>query len=279
MRQRQPSPPAGGALLYGLLAVVLSAGVALLARRFDPEWTTTPLFEAPGRVYYLVALAAAFGYALFWEVREQRAFVNRPVRFENAVHPLQRTRRGLDWLVPCTLLIAVYGLMVAYDSWSARALLVLLAGIGCWAAARLDDWRSSSTPQWSSGFILTGVVAYLAFTMVYGFKAPASFAVPATFLFGFTLTNSLFSRLDGRPSATLLFSSAIAIGLAQGSWALTYWRLNQWIGGVVLTIGFVLSAELVARHLRGELNERTALVTAGAGLSSLCAIILLDVVV
>jgi hypothetical protein len=41
----------------------------------------------------------------------------------------------------------------------------------------------------------------------------------------------------------------------------------------------VLSAELVARHLRGELNERTALVTAGAGLSSLCAIILLDVVV
>lgn len=125
-------------------------------------------------------------------------------------------------------------------------------------------------------FILNGwayLLAALLFVLIYSAKARS--LLSAT---GVTVVSTLlaleFLRSAGRGFARTALYSAIA-GLCTGEiiWAMNYWRISGVTGGLILLLGFYVTAGLASQQLQGRLTRQVLVEYAAVALIGLAILL------
>ncbi len=103
---------------------------------------------------------------------------------------------------------------------------------------------------------LTYLLAVLIFGLIWNTRARSSISATLTFLavggLGFDLlyaTGAGFSRV-------VIFSLSIGLVLAEGNWAINYWRSNVFIAAVAQLLAFYALIGLAGQHLLDRISRR-----------------------
>jgi hypothetical protein len=117
---------------------------------------------------------------------------------------------------------------------------------------------------------LLSLLAYLAalglFTLVYQIKERSVLAALSTALVA-GLLSIVSLRGSGAPrQRTLLYAVLIGAALGEVTWALSYWVVNDLVGGAVLLLMYYVLVGLIEIVLRAELNRRLLAEYIGVGI-------------
>jgi hypothetical protein len=116
-------------------------------------------------------------------------------------------------------------------------------------------------PAYSQARLLLNVIAYaLAFALfviVYQTRGRSLITATAMLVISFTLALDLLwsaSTVRGAGHTTML---AATVGMIVGecSWAMNYWQISEWSGGMLLLLIFYMMTGIASQHLQGRLSR------------------------
>lgn len=158
----------------------------------------------------------------------------------------------------------------------------LLAGLGAYLLARVPSW-----PVWIGGLILTGisisqtisaeytavspdtpgyptarlalnVLAYLLvfifFAIIYHTRSRSLVTATLTMLTATLLALDLLSVADVPLRRVLLFAGIVGLIVGESTWALNYWQISAWVGGLFLLLIFYVAVNVAHQHLLERLS-------------------------
>ncbi len=156
------------------------------------------------------------------------------------------------------------------------------AGLSAYLLARPVAW-----PVWLGELALVGIVVSLTISAEYAAVSPEAPAYPAArlalnilaYLFAFILFAIIYhSRLRSLVTATLtmfvaallaldllsvadmplgrvlLFTGVIGLIVGESTWAMNYWQIGAWAGGLFLLLIFYVVVNVAYQHLLGRLK-------------------------
>jgi Protein of unknown function (DUF5656) len=103
---------------------------------------------------------------------------------------------------------------------------------------------------------LTYVLAVLLFALIWNTRARSSISATLTFIVAGSLAFDLLYATRAQLSRVLMFALAIALVLAEGNWAINYWRSNVFIAAVAQLLAFYALIGLAGQHLLDRINRR-----------------------
>lgn len=163
----------------------------------------------------------------------------------------------------------------------------LMAGLSAYLLARV-----STGPMWVGGLIIVGVGISLAVSAEYTAVSPDAPGYPLArlalnvlaYLLAFALfaiiyhtrtrslvtaTLTLFSTAllaldllsvaDVRFRRVLLFAGIVSLIIGESTWALNYWQISAWTGGLFLLLIFYITVNVAHQHLLERLSVFTLL--------------------
>jgi hypothetical protein len=80
--------------------------------------------------------------------------------------------------------------------------------------------------------------------------------------------------MEAAPGHKAMLAAAVGLILGESSWAMNYWRISAWSGGILLMLIFYVMTGLAQQHLQGKLSRRVLvefLVVAIGGIAVLIA--------
>jgi len=103
---------------------------------------------------------------------------------------------------------------------------------------------------------LTYVLAVLLFGLIWNTRARSSISATLTFLAAGSLAFDLLYATGARLSRVFMFSLSIGLVIAEGNWAINYWRSNVFIAAVAQLLAFYALIGLAGQHLLDRINRR-----------------------
>jgi hypothetical protein len=103
---------------------------------------------------------------------------------------------------------------------------------------------------------LTYVLAVLLFGLVWNTRARSSISATLTFLAAGSLAFDLLYATGAQLSRVFIFSLSIGLVLAEGNWAINYWRSNVFIAAVAQLLAFYALIGLAGQHLLDRITRR-----------------------
>jgi hypothetical protein len=103
---------------------------------------------------------------------------------------------------------------------------------------------------------MTYLLAVLLFALIWNTRARSSISATLTFLVVLALAFDLLYATGARLSRVLMFAVVIALVLAEGNWAINYWRSNVFIAAVAQLLAFYALIGLAAQHLIDRITRR-----------------------
>ncbi|MCJ7737624.1 MAG: hypothetical protein MUQ10_09985 [Anaerolineae bacterium] len=131
------------------------------------------------------------------------------------------------------------------------------------AATIVSEYRASSldAPSYPGARLTLNVLAYfLAFALfglVYQTRSRSIISATATALTAALLSLDLLSVADVPITRVLIFTGVVGLIVGESTWALNYWQVNSWIGGVLLLLVFYVATNVAYQHLLGKLTVLT----------------------
>ena len=158
----------------------------------------------------------------------------------------------------------------------------LMAGLSAYLLASIPTW-----PLWIAGLVLVGVgismtisaeytavspgargyprarlalnvLAYLLtfalFTIIYHSRTRSLVTATVTLLAATLLALDLFSVADVRFRRVLLFASIVGLVTGESTWALNYWQVSAWAGGLFLLLIFYIVVNVAHQYLLERLS-------------------------
>lgn len=189
-------------------------------------------------------------------------------RYVLAAHPdaPDRLPRPLyfSWVLPGLL-----GGMAAYlvelapgeAVWGGGLLLAMLL-IGLAVAAEfvaLSPRHPASTRARLGLNILAYLLALLFFYMVYRTRARSLVTATEVTLVAFLLALDLLGVAEARAARVVLYSAVIGLLVGEATWAMNYWRLDNWTAGLLLLLFFYLATGIVQQYLLDRLRPAVLL--------------------
>ncbi len=165
----------------------------------------------------------------------------------------------LSWLLP-TLLggVAAYLLELAPTDgvWAVGLLLTVLL-IGLAVAAEFSA-LSTDDPNYARARLALNILAYLLafalFFFVYRTRMRSIVTASGTMLFAFLVALDLLSVADVGVGRVALYAGVIGLLIGEATWALNYWRLDDWAGSLLLLVMFYLTGGIAHQHLLERFN-------------------------
>jgi len=166
-----------------------------------------------------------------------------------------------------------------YISWILPGVLV---GLSAYLLARVSTW-----PMWIGGLILVSVgislvisaeytavssdalgyptarlalnvLAYLLvftlFAIIYHTRTRSLVTATLTLLTATLLALDLLSVADVPLRRVLLFSGIVGLIVGESTWALNYWQISAWVGGLFLLLIFYIAVNVAHQHLLERLS-------------------------
>ena len=103
---------------------------------------------------------------------------------------------------------------------------------------------------------LTYVLAVLLFGLIWNTRARSSISATLTFLAAGSLAFDLLYATGAQLSRVFMFSLSIGLVIAEGNWAINYWRSNVFIAAVAQLLAFYALIGLAGQHLLDRINRR-----------------------
>jgi hypothetical protein len=108
------------------------------------------------------------------------------------------------------------------------------------------------------------ILAVLLFGLIWNTRARSSISATLTFLAAGTLTFDLLYATGVSLSRVFIFSVVVALVLAEGNWAINYWRSNVLVAAVAQLLAFYALVGLAGQHLIDRVNRRVLIEFAAA---------------
>jgi hypothetical protein len=189
-------------------------------------------------------------------------------RYVLAAHPdaPQRLPRPLyiSWVLPSLLAgmgASVVELAPTEGVWAA-GLLVQALVISLAVSAEFGA-LSTRTPGYARSRLALNVLAYVVafalFYVIYQSRARSIITASGTTVVAFLVALDLLSVADVGVARVALYSAIVSLLVGEATWALNYWRLSNWAGGLFLLVLFYVAAGVSHQHLLGQLRGRVLL--------------------
>ena len=196
------------------------------------------------------------------------ALVAFGTRYVLAAHPdaPHRLPRPLyiSWVLPSLLagmLASMVELAPTESVWAA-GLLVQALVISLAVSAEFGA-LSPRTPGYARSRLALNVLAYVVafalFYVIYQSRARSIITASGTTVVAFLVALDLLSVADVGVVRVALYSAIVSLLVGEATWALNYWRLSNWAGGLFLLVLFYVGAGVSHQHLLGQLRGRVLL--------------------
>jgi hypothetical protein len=120
---------------------------------------------------------------------------------------------------------------------------------------------SPETPGYAMARLALNVLAYvLAFaylTLIYGSRTRSLLSASGVAVLMGLLSVDLLSGADVPFRRASLYSLVVGLVMGESTWALNYWRIAPWAGGLVLLLVFYGFTNVAHQHVLGRLDRGT----------------------
>jgi len=188
----------------------------------------------------------------------------------------------ISWILPGTFAgLATYAL--SRVSFLLPAWLVGLGLMGVGLAATISAECRAASPE-SRAYplarlalnVLAYLLAFVMFAVIFQSRSRSLVSATFTLLTAVLLSLDLLSVVDVPIERVLLFAGIVGLVVGESTWALNYWLINGWIGGVLLLLVFYVVTNLSYQHLLGRLTILSLLEFGGVALAVFVIVLLVS---
>ncbi len=242
--------------------------------------------ELPGQVYRFRALGSpleihASGTLLLTTLMIGLASTGTSVVLHD--HPLLREHPersvALCWILPATLAgLWTYGLSLAptLPIWLA-GLVMFGVSVGLTVSAEYAAAHPDA-PRYATVRLALNVLAYLMafalFVITYQTRTRSLVTATFTLFVAAVLAIDLLTVGDVEVRRALLFAAIIGLIIGESTWALNYWQISAWVGGLLLLLVFYVSVNVAHQDMMGRLSTATLVELAAVTLAVLLVILI-----
>lgn len=105
--------------------------------------------------------------------------------------------------------------------------------------------------------VLAYVMAFVLFVLIYETRTRSLVTATLTLLAAGLLALDLLSVADVGIERMLPFAGVVGLIIGQSTWALNYWRMSAWVGGLLLHLIFYATTNVAHQHLLDRLKPST----------------------
>jgi hypothetical protein len=117
---------------------------------------------------------------------------------------------------------------------------------------------SPDAPGYSTARLLLNMLAYLfafiLFAVIYHARARSLVSATLTLLMATVLALDLLSVAEVPPGRIWPFAVVVGLIVGESTWALNYWQINAWAGGLFLLLIFYVAVNVAHQYLLGRLR-------------------------
>jgi len=101
---------------------------------------------------------------------------------------------------------------------------------------------------------LAYLLAFTLFAIIYHTRTRSLVTATLTLLATTLLALDLLSAADVRFRRVLLFASIVGLVVGESTWALNYWQISAWAGGLFLLLIFYIAVNVAHQYLLQRLS-------------------------
>lgn len=170
----------------------------------------------------------------------------------------------LSWVLPGLLGgMAAYLIELAPGEviWGGGLLLaMLLMGLTVAAEfAALSPRHPAATRARLGLNVLAYLLAFLFFYLIYRTRARSLVTATTITLGAFLIALDLLGVAETRAVRVTLYAGIVGLVVGETTWALNYWRVDNWMAGLLLLLSFYLTTGIAQQHLLGRLKPAVLL--------------------
>lgn len=193
------------------------------------------------------------------------AGVESIMRAHPRVHLSETPYTAILWILPC-IVVGGTALSLPLLRTSAQLSLFVILGSGILLAlVVLGEYLTVDLQDPAYGFARLGLnlAVYLAafglFQAIYSIKLRSILSAPLIGIVAALLALELLRASESDVRRTWIYAFVVGLGLGEAIWALNYWNVSAFFGGVALLLMFYIVTGFAQQYLFGKLNWRTIL--------------------
>ena len=165
----------------------------------------------------------------------------------------------ISWILPGVLAGLSAYLLARVPTWPMWIGGLTLAGIGISLTISAEYTAvSPDTPGYPTARLALNVLAYLLifslFAIIYHTRTRSLVTATLTLLTAALLALDLLSVADVPLRRVLLFAGIVGLIVGESTWALNYWQVSAWVGGLFLLLIFYVTVNAAHQHLLERLS-------------------------
>ncbi len=191
------------------------------------------------------------------------------------VHEHPKVRRGEVtrtfpfWIIPAATVVVASQLVTRQTDARLWVFGLIVTALVLWLAilaeyATLDPEGPFASRARLFLTAMVYILAVLLFGLIWNTRARSSISATLTFLAAGALAFDLLYATGANLGRVSIFSIAIALVLAEGNWAINYWRSTAFIAAVAQLLAFYALVGLAGQHLIDRVNRRVLIEFAAA---------------
>jgi hypothetical protein len=165
----------------------------------------------------------------------------------------------VSWILPGVMAGLSAHLLTRISTWPLWIGGLTLAGVSI-SLVISAEYRAVSpdTPGYPLARLALNVLAYLLtfilFTLIYYTRTRSLVTATLTLFTATLLALDLLSVAEVKFRRVLLFAGIVGLTIGQSTWALNYWQVSAWTGGLLLLLIFYISVNIAHQHILERLN-------------------------
>jgi len=178
-------------------------------------------------------------------------------------HPHLGERLGrpiyIAWILPGVVAGFSAYVLAGLPTWPVWAGMLLVVGIGISLVVSAEySAISPDAPGYPTARLALNMLAYLLafvlFTIIYHTRARSLVTATLTMLSAALLALDLLSVADVPIGHVLPFAGAVGVIVGESTWAVNYWQISAWVGGVFLLLIFYVAINVAHQYLLERLR-------------------------
>ena len=165
----------------------------------------------------------------------------------------------VSWILPGVLIGLSAYLLARISTWPMWIGGLTLVGIAISLVISIEYTAvSSDAPGYPTARLALNVLAYLLvfilFAIIYHTRTRSLVTATLTLLTATLLALDLLSVADVPLRRVLLFAGIVGLIVGESTWALNYWQVSAWVGGLFLLLIFYIAVNAAHQHLLEHLS-------------------------
>jgi hypothetical protein len=166
----------------------------------------------------------------------------------------------VSWILPGVMAGLSAYLLASASAWPLWIGMLILVGVGISLAISAE--YSAISPN-AHGYplarlalnVLAYLLAFALFTIIYHSRTRSLVTATLTLLAAVLLALDLLSVADVQFRRVLLFASIAGLVTGESTWALNYWQVSAWTGGLFLLLIFYIATNVAHQYLLERLSR------------------------